>query len=268
MNNRPFFYLIFIAFLISCNGDDEGGFPDSTGIEGKILTQDEFQRPLYEERDSVDIQLEVGFFEFEVSGDNVGQWRLSNAPVGTYRFTASKEGFSTIERRDVRISTVNPEFSVFNGFQKMPTFVLTKKPNTQFQNISLDLTFETQAIDTGEMGEMIVDTLWNLDMSGIISPAPPPTGEAKGYRVFWGTDEMLSAENYLFQAHYTTSNESISLTFNDPIFDALDIQSGDVIYAQFYGDSNFNLEYTNEDGVLVFPNISEMPSEVFSITLP
>ena len=263
MNSRILFYFLFVFALISCNDDDEGGFPSSTGIEGRILTQDEFQRPLYEERDSVELQLEVGFNNFEINGDNVGQWRFSRAPVGTYKITVAKEGFGTIERRDVRISTVTPEFSVFNGFQKLPTFVLTEKPNTQFQNVELNLSFDTQVIE-----EMLEDTIWNLNMTAVVSPAPPPTGERKGYRVFWGTDAFLSSENYLFQAHYTTLNENIELNFNDPIFNALGIKSGDVIYAQFFGDSNFNLEYITEVGVRIFPNISENPSAVFSVVLP
>ncbi|MEM9052278.1 MAG: carboxypeptidase-like regulatory domain-containing protein [Bacteroidota bacterium] len=261
INGFLYFFLVFA--LISCDGDDdEGGFPSRTGIEGRILTQNEYQQPLYDERDSVELQLEVGFNSFELNGDNVGQWRFPNAPVGTYKFTVTKEGFSTIERRDVRISTVNPEFSVFNGFQNMPTFVLTQQPNAQFQNVQLNLSFETEIV------EMMEDTIWNLNMSAVISPAPPPTGDAKGYRVFWGTDELLSPQNYLFQAHYTTLDETIDLNFGDPIFDALGIKSGDIIYAQFYGDANFNLEYTTEEGLLTFPNISDSPSAVFSVALP
>ncbi|MCH2215181.1 MAG: carboxypeptidase-like regulatory domain-containing protein [Flavobacteriales bacterium] len=261
MNSRIFFFL-FVFALISCNDDDEGGFPSATGIEGRILTQDEFQRPLYEERDSVELQIAVGFNNFEVNGDNVGQWKLSGAPVGTYNITVVKDGFGPVERRNIRISTVTPEYPVFDGFQKLPTFVITEKPNTQFQNVELNLTFDTQVV------EMIEDTIWNLNMSALMSPAPPPTGEPKGYRVFWGTDQLLSPENYLFQAHYTSLNENIELNFNDPIFDALGIKSGDMIFAQFYGDSNFNFEYTTEDGRLIFPNISDNPSSVFSVVLP
>ena len=222
------------------------------------MTQNEFQQPLYEERNDVEMQLEVGFREFPVDADNVGQWQLGGAPVGTYAFTIEKEGYGTITPRGIRISTVNPEFPVFNGFQTIPTFVITKLPVTQFQDVELDLTFM-------EMGE---DTVWNLDMSALMSPPPPPTGQAKGYRVFWGTDELLSTDNYLFQAHYTTTAPEIALNYNNQIFDLLGIRSGDVIYAQFYGDANFNLEITNQDGTLTFPNLAEEPSAIVSVALP
>lgn len=262
MISRLLFFSLFVFLLVSCDDDDDAGFSDRTGIRGRILTQNEFQQPLYDERDGVELHLEVGFQEFEVIADNVGQWQRGSTPVGTYTFTVSKDGYGTIERRGVRISTVNPEYPVFNGFQTIPTFVLTERPATQFQNVELDLSFTVQGSD------MDADTIWNLDMAAVISPAPPPTGQAKGYRVFWGTDESLSPDNYLFQAHYTTTQEQINLNYNDQIFDLLGIQSGDVIYAQFYGDANFNLEYTTQEGELVFPNISETPSEVFSVALP
>ncbi|MGB6035178.1 MAG: hypothetical protein WBG42_02835 [Cryomorphaceae bacterium] len=261
MINRSLFYTLFLLLVLaSCNDDDEneGDFPDRVGIKGRVLTQNEFQQPLYDERDGVELQLEVGFREFVLDADNVGQWQLGGAPVGTYTFTLEKEGYGTITQRGIRISTVNPEFSVFDGFQTIPTFVMTKLPVTQFQDVELDLTFM-------EMGE---DTIWNLDMTAFMNPPPPPTGQAKGYRVFWGTDELLSTENYLFQAHYTTTSPDIALNYNDQIFDLLGIQSGDVIYAQFYGDANFNLELTNQDGTLTFPNLSEEPSAIVSVALP
>jgi hypothetical protein len=262
MTSRILFFSLFVFLLVSCDDDEDEGFPSSTGIRGRVLTQNEFQQPLYDERDGVELEFEVGFQEFSTTADNVGQWQRGGAPVGTYTVTVSKEGYGTIEQRGIRISTVNPEYSVFNGFQTIPTFVLTERPNTQFQNVELDLSFTVQG------SGMEADTIWNLDMAAVLSPAPPPTGQAKGYRVFWGTDEDLSPDNYLFQAHYTTTNEAISLNYNDQIFDLLGIQSGDVIYAQFYGDANFNLEYTTQGGELVFPNISENPSEVFSVALP
>jgi len=262
---RSLFYsLLLLLTLTSCNSDDDkdNDFPSSTGIRGRVLTQNEFQQPLYDERDDVEMQLEVGFREFLLDADNVGQWQLSSAPVGTYTFTIEKEGYGTLVQRGIRISTVNPEFPVFDGFQTIPTFVITKLPVTQFDDIQLDLTFSTQTI------EMEEDTIWNLDMSAVMSPAPPPTGQEKGYRVFWGTDELLSTENYLFQAHYTSTTSEIDLTYGDQIFDLLGVESGDVIYAQFYGDANFNLEITNQDGTLTFPNLSEEPSPIVSVALP
>ncbi|MFT4770409.1 MAG: hypothetical protein ACI9CP_001795 [Cryomorphaceae bacterium] len=265
MINRSLFYTLFLLLILaSCNNDDDDNddFPSSVGIKGKVLTQNEFQQPLYDERDGVEFHLEVGFREFFLDADNVGQWQLGGAPVGTYAFILQKEGYGTIEQRGVRISTVNPEYPVFNSFQTIPTFVMTKLPITQFEDVELDLTFTTEMIDMEE------DTIWNLDMSAEMSPAPPPTGQAKGYRVFWGTDEFLSTENYLFQAHYTATSPEIALNYNDQIFDLLGVQSGDVIYAQFYGDANFNLEFTNQDGTLTFPNLSEVPSPTVSVALP
>jgi hypothetical protein len=266
MINRSFFFTLFlITLLTSCNDDEDKNddFPSSVGIRGKVLTQNEFQQPLYEERNGVELFLEVGFREFDLDADNVGQWQLGGAPVGTYTFTVEKEGFGTIVRRGVKISTVNPEYSVFNGFQTIPTFVLTKLPVTQFQNVELDLTFTTEEIE-----EMVEDTIWNLDLSAVMSPAPPPTGQAKGFRVFLGTDELLSMNDYLYQEHYTSTEEEINLNYPDSLFDVLGIQSGDVIYALLYGDANFNLEVENQDGSLTFPNLSENPSEVFSVALP
>lgn len=263
MIRRFFFTLFILSILASCNNDDEDGdFPSSVGIRGKVLTQNEFQQPLYNERNGVELQLEVGFREFFLDADNVGQWQLGGAPVGTYTFTVEKEGYGTIVRRGVRVSTVDPEYPVVNGFQTIPTFVLTKLPETQFQNVELDLTFTT------EMVEMEEDTIWNLDLTATMNPAPPPTGQAKGFRVFLGTDELLSTENYLYQEHYTTTEAEISLNYNDSLFNVLGIQSGDVIYALLYGDANFNLEEEVQGGGLNFPNLSEQPSDLTSVALP
>jgi len=255
-----FFTLFLLAILTSCNDDEENNdFPSSVGIRGKVLTQNEFQQPLYDERNGVELQLEVGFREFFLDADNVGQWQLGGAPVGTYTFTVEKEGFGTLVRRSVKISTVNPEYPVFNGFQTIPTFVLTKLPVTQFQNVELDLTFTTPIEG---------DTVWNLDLAASLNPGPPPTGQAKGFRVFLGTDELLSTDDYLYQEHYSTTTEEINLNYPDSLFDVLGIQSGDVIYALLYGDANFNLEVENQDGSLTFPNLSEESSEVISVALP
>lgn len=264
MIKRSLFYPLFLVLaLAACNNDDDiDDFPSTTGIKGKVLTQNEFQQPLYDERSGVQMQLEVGFREFLVDADNVGQWQLGGAPVGTYTITLEKEGYGTIKERGIKISTVNPEFPVYDEFQTIPTFVMTKLPVTQFEAIELDLTFTTETINSVE------DTIWNLDISAAMSPAPPPTGQAKGYRIFWGTDEFLSTENYLYQSHYITNSAAISLYYDDQVFDSLGVQSGDVIYAQFYGDANFNLEYTDQDETLTFPNLAEVPSAIVSVALP
>ena len=214
-----FFALLGSLVLASCNeGDSDSDFPSSTGIQGRVVTQNEFQQPLYEERAGVEMLLEVGFREFPVDADIVGQWQLGGAPVGTYTFTIEKDGFGTIKERGIRISTVNPEYPVEEGFQRIPTFFLTKLPTTQFEDVMLDLSFET--VEVG----MTTDTIWNLDLTAMMNPAPPPTGQPKGYRVFLGTDNLLSKENYLFQQHYTSTSAEIALNYNDAFFDSLNIR--------------------------------------------
>lgn len=257
------FILLIFPLLFSCDDDDdEENFPSSTGIKGRVLTQNEFQQPLYDERNGVELFIEVGFREFSVGADNVGQWQLPGAPVGTYTFTVSKEGFGTIVRRGVRISTVNPEYPVDQGSQKIPTFVLTKLPDTAIEDVMLDLSF--QAVQVGP----IADTIWTLDMTGSLNPGPPPTGQAKGFRVFLGLDEFVSPEDYVYQEHFTTTEATFDVTFNDEVFNQSEIGSGDVIYALVYADANFNQEIELQDGTMVFPNLAEEPGEVVSVALP
>jgi len=270
MNSRMisrFSYLLSIfvvaIFFASCNEDDsDDDFPSNVGIRGKILTQNEFQQPLYEERDGVELLLEVGFREFEVEGDNVGRWKLSGAPVGTYTITVEKEGFGTVVYRGIRISTVNPEYPVVEGFQEIPSFTLTEIPTTLIENVMLDLSFET--VTTG----METDTIWSLDITGTMNPAPPPTGQAKGCRIFLETDEFVSKSDFIHQEHVASITAEFSTTVPDSVFDANQIGSGDILNVLIYADANFDQVIELQEGEVLFPNLGETPSDLASVALP
>lgn len=255
------FLIILSGFLFSAcdDADPSEDFPNSIGIQGQVRVQNQFQQPLYEERDGISVLLEVGFRSFDLDADNTGDYRINSAPVGTYTATYSKPGYGTIIQRGLRVSTVNPEFQVVDGAQVLPTVTLTKKPTTQFDDLNLDLTYDV-------VNE--TDTLYELTLSATIVPAPPPTGQAKGYRVFLGTDPLLSPQQYLYQEHFTTTTASFIHVFNSAFFDTTNVHSGDMLYALIYGDANFDLELSDGEGSLLFPNISEEPSELISVALP
>jgi hypothetical protein len=266
MVGRLPFYFVFIllaASLAACNeSDSEDDFPSNISIRGTVLTQNEFQQPLYEQRDGIDLLLEVGFREFEVDADNIGRWQLPGAPVGTYTFTVEKEGFGTVVYRGIKISTVNPEYPVVEGFQQIPRFILTEIPTSTIQDVMLDLSFET------EMNGSQTDTTWSLTVSGTHNPGPPPTGQAKGCRVFLGTDEFVSSENYFFQEHLTTATPGFSTLVPDSVFKANQIGSGDVLHARIYPDANFDQAIELQNDVVLFPNLGESQTDVISVALP
>lgn len=251
-------FILSISLLTGCNDDDDtGGFEDGSGIKGKINVQNEFQQPLYDERHGIKVFLEVGYRDFEVMADNVGNWQLAGAPAGTYKITYSKAGFGTIIQNGIELSYTIPNYEIQNKFQKLPSVTITQLPLTQFSDLEL-------ALNATPVGQ---DTVYTLNLSATMVPAPPPTGQAKGYRIFIGEDETVSSTNYIYQEYFSTTSAAISHTYNDAWFTGLGLGSGDAIYAAIYGDASFNLEVV-DDSVLTFPNISAVSGGLASVVLP
>ncbi len=256
---KHFLLLVLATFVLaSCNDDAETDFPNSVGIKGRVLTQNEFAQPLYEERNGVNVFYETGFRDFTVQGDVVGSYQLGGAPVGQYTITYSKPGYGTIINRNISISTVNPVYPIDDGFQKLPQVTITQLPNTSFQALSLEL----EATVNGS------DTTYKLHLTASMIPAPPPNGLAKGFRVFISDSPNVSVSNFIFQKHYTTTQGLIELTLGNELFSELDPESGDEIYLILHGDANFDLVDTRPDESLRFPNITPAPSAVASVILP
>ncbi len=257
---KKLYWILLVALVFpSCTPDKpEDSFGSSTGIKGRVNVQNEFQQPLYNERDGIDVLCHVGFQDLSASADNVGQWLISGAPVGTYTITYSKAGFSTVVMRNIKVSNTIPNYAVEAGFQKLPTATITKLPLTDFDNFILDLSYTTSGSDT----------VYALELSAVMVPAPPPTGQAKGYRIFIGTDETVAPDNYIYQEYNTTTSASIDLVYDNSWFDAQGVTSGQTLYAVVYGDVSFNQEIENSDGTFTFPNLSQTPSELASVVLP
>ncbi len=256
---HAFFFILIASILAGCNGDDDQPkFGEGSGIKGKINVQNEFQQPLYEERGGINVLLEVGFREFEVTANNVGSWQLAGAPIGTYTITYSKAGYSTIVHDNIVLSYTNPNYPIDNLFQQLPSVTITKLPLTDFQDFELIL-------NSTPLGD---DTIYSLDLNATMQPAPPPTGQAKGYRIFIGEDENVSPEDYIYQEYFSTTSANISQTFDNDWFTSLGLSSGDALFAAIYGDVSFNMETENEDGTLSFPNLSETPGGLASVVLP
>ncbi len=244
---------------MSCEDDQQtDDFGKGSGIKGKINVQNEFQQPLYDERSGIKVFLEVDFRDFDVAADNVGNWQLAGAPVGTYTITFSKAGYSTVVLNNIVISYTNPNYEVNNSFQKLPSVTLTKLPQTDFADFELILDPDT----------LEQDTIYALNLSATMLPAPPPTGQSKGYRLFIGNDETVSPNNYIYQEYFNTTTAEISHTYENDWFTELNINSGDAIFAAIYGDASFNLEVSTTDSLLTFPNLSEVPGGLASVVLP
>lgn len=257
--NYALVFILLASSLISCDDDDPSdNFGEGSGIKGKVNVENEFQQPLYNERSGIKVFLEVGFRDFEVVADNVGNWQLAGAPVGTYTITYSKDGYSKIVQDDIVLSYTNPNYQLDNRFQKLPSATITKLPLTDFADFEL-------ALNSTPVGQ---DTVYTLNLSATMLPAPPPTGQAKGYRIFIGEDENVSPTNYVYQEYNATTTASISQTYNNEWFTSLGLGSGDAIYAAIYGDVSFNLEVVAADSALTFPNLSAMPGGMASVMLP
>ena len=252
--------LLSVLILGGCGSDEPSDdFGNETGIKGKVMVQNEFQQPLYEDRAGINVKFEVGYQDFATTTDNTGNWLLSGAPVGTYTLTFSKAGYSRIVKRSVKVSNTVPDYPVDHGFQQLPTVTITKLPLTDFADFTMTLD-----ILTGQGG----DTSYSLEISATMLPAPPPTGQAKGYRIFIGKDEAVSPQNYLFQEYHATTDAQISLSYDNAWFEEHELVSGDALYAVIYGDVSFNQEIEKPDGELMFPNISQNPGGFASVVLP
>jgi hypothetical protein len=253
-----------LAFT-SCNNDDENDdFASSAAIEGRIFVQNEYQQPLYEERDGIGVYLEVGFQDFTISADGVGVFQLGRAPVGNYTATYTKAGFGTVVNSGINVSITSPSLPVYYGYQRFPSATITQRPITSFEDLTLDLDAMTVVDGDG----VVIDTTYTLTINATMQPAPPPTGFSKGYRLFLGRDEMVSFEDYFYQEYFNTTNAAIEIVYEDEWFVENDIQSGDVIFAALYGDANFDLTQEVSDPALVYPNISEEVGAIGSVVLP
>jgi hypothetical protein len=256
LKNYILFLLLGSFIVVSCNENDpDDDFPNNVGIAGRVNAQNEFEQPLWNERNGVQILLETGFRSFDVQGDNTGNFQLAGAPVGSYTITYSKPGFGKRIIRNINISTTNPSFPLENGFQRIPTATITQLPLTEFENVSVDL---------NELG----GGNYELTVNATMVPAPPANGLQKGYRVFIGNSPQLSIEDYQFQEHGVSSNAELLLTYGNGLFDSLNVDSGDLIYVIIHGDSNFDLTEEFPAGVLRFPNVTPTSSELVSIVLP
>lgn len=257
--NYVLILLLIVSSLSSCDDkDSEDDFGTGSGIKGRVNVQNEFEQPLYDDRSGINIAFEVGYRDFDVVADNVGNWQLTGAPAGTYKITYSKAGYSTIVDRGVNLSYTFPKFPIDNQFQKIPSVTITKIPTTQFNDFEL-------ALNTTPVGQ---DTVYILNLSAVMLPAPPPTGHQKGYRIFIGKDENVSSANYLYQEYNSTTSANISQTYDNAWFTEMGIRSGDAIYAAIYGDASFNLEGEDDEGGITFPNIPVEPGAVSSVVLP
>lgn len=243
-----------MVFVLSGCQDDDDLPPSETGIEGRIFVQNEFGEPLYNERGGTSIFLEVGFRSFNLQGDQVGRYRLSGAPVGTYTATYSKAGCGTIVRKGIRVNSVTPSFQVLDGYQQWPSVTLTKLPTTTFTGVTATLNGQAPPL--------------SLQVNATMVPAPPPTGQAKGYRLFVATGDNVSRTSYNFQKHFTTTTAEIDILLEEELFDNIPSVSGGMLSIILYGDANFDESYELQNEQVVFPNLTVQPSAMVTVVLP
>lgn len=243
-----------MVFVLSACDEDDDLPPTETGIEGRVFVQNEFGEPLYNQRGGTSIFLEVGFRSFNIQGDQVGRYRLSGAPVGTYTATYSKDGCGTIVIRGIRVNVVTPSFPVLNGFQQWPSVTLTKLPTTAFTGLSATLNGQEPPL--------------SLLINATMVPAPPPTGQPKGFRVFVASGDDVSSTNYNFQKHFTSTTAEIDLLLEDELFDNIPNVSGGMLSIVIYGDANFDESFELQNEEVVFPNLTLEPSDRVTVVLP
>ena len=250
--------LFGLALGFTACDDDEADNPitDDANLEGKIRVQNEFQQPLYDERDGILVIMEVGFQSFAVNADNIGNYVLFGAPTGTYTITASKETFGTIVQNGIQISNVSPNYPVVEGSQVLPTLTLTKRPTTEFSELTL------------EVGSNQDDPpQYTLTIGSEMNPPPPPTGQAKGFRIFIGSDETVGPDNYIYEEHFSSTEATVEVMFENDWFNSLGLEQGDAIFAAIYGDANFDQRLVLENDT-VFPNITVNVGDISSVVLP
>jgi len=241
----------------SCNDDEEDNpITDDANLEGKVRVQNEYQQPLYDERNGILLLMEVGFQSFAVNADNIGNYVLSGAPTGTYTITASKEGFGTIVREGIRISNVNPNYPVQEGNQILPTITITKIPTTEFSDLTLEV--NSNQDDPPQ---------YTLTITSEMNPAPPPTGQSKGFRLFIGQDETVGPENFIYQEHFTSTEAAVEVIYQNEWFQSLELVQGDAIFAAIYGDANFDQELVLSNDT-IFPNLTVNVGDISSVVLP
>ena len=246
-----------MIILAACDEDKEEDFPSNVTLKGSVLTENEYGQPLYDQRGGVTVNFETGYRTFTSTGDALGKYALSSAPVGTYVITYSKPGFGTVEKTGVIISTVDPQYPVDHGAQVLPTVKLVQKSTASFNNLSLDYTWQF----SGQ------DTLITLLVSASMVPAPA-NGLEKGFRVFLAKVPSVSASQYRLQKHFSTTDGDIAVAFDNTLLADSGIKRGDQVYVVLYGDAPQNTQYINSKGTLVFPNLSVQSSEVATLALP
>lgn len=261
MTSKKIFLLLTVLapvlLFTSCDDDEFDNPPPLTSVEGRVFTQNEFGQPLYNERAGVSIYLETEFRNFNLEGNNEGIYRLSNIPTGTYMMRYSKENYGTIERRGLRVINTNPQFEILEGYQQIPSVTLTQLPTTSFNNV--------QAVLAGDPDQ---DIAFTLTLSATMVPPPPPTGQAKGYRIFVGVGNSVSKENHIFQKHMTSTVADLQEVLEEELFEIIPNTPGSVLSVVLYGDANFDETYEDDTDRVIFPNLSVEPSAVVSVIIP
>lgn len=249
-------FALALGFTACEDDEDDNPITDDANLEGRVRVQNEYQQPLYEERDGILVLMEVGFQSFAVSADNIGNYVLSGAPTGTYTITASKEGFGTIVEGDIQISNVSPNYPVQEGNQILPTITITKKPTTEFSELVLEIN-----------SNQAEPPQYSLTLNSEMNPGPPPTGQSKGFRIFIGQDETVGPENYIYQEHFASTEAAVEVIYENNWFESLELEQGDAIFAAIYGDANFDQHYFFENDT-IFPNLTVNVGDISSVVLP
>ena len=253
--NRKLAFLCSAAFLVatftSCEEEDTFEPAPTGNLRGKIHAEDQFGRPLYDERGGVMILLEGGFYEWHATSDGTGEFNLSNLEGRDYKMTLEKPGFADYTR-NLEFSLINPIYPVFNGAQNMGNVIMTKRPENNIENLEIEVNGVT---DTAQ-----------VSVSGEISPAPPQPGLKHGYRMFLHNNPTVADTSYLFQKHATTAAQ-FEENFTLGLLKTFGFQNGDAIYAIVYGASSEDRSFTYR-GELQFPTLSDSTSQVANTVLP
>ncbi|OQA99095.1 MAG: hypothetical protein BWY22_00569 [Bacteroidetes bacterium ADurb.Bin217] len=262
------FFIITIGYsillLCSCNKQEQYGFDENDtirGIWGQTILYDEFGFAVTNNEgiqiiahcvDTLGNNTNGDFIVFDTTlttiTDSKGFWQFNKAPGGLYFIECIKEGFCKNTVYNYSYDTLRAD--------TLDVLYLSVKPQAEvsLDSISLQSTMlnlsRTVSFNSSQSAQYMLSTWYFFDTSSQVSASKYVYAYMSGAAVGKGGDQQ-------------------SLTTKKPLDKLYEsgITEGKTVYVSCAVDNAKYVQYYNEQGLVVYPNISQL-STVKSFVMP
>jgi hypothetical protein len=247
--NLLFSAIIFILLFSGCEKKKESENSSSV-LFGFVDLYDEFGNAL-EDKSGVLVSIVDSDPEISAITNATGRYELTNLTIGNYDVKFSKNGFGTYYKYNVKY---------------------TNDPDEDIIGI-VDLV-EISYTTLSGLGITVDYTWYCFRVSGKINPVPLADNLVY-VRFFCSESETVGPTNYTSTDVFPFGREVMDDNLGNfnvciPGFEDLfkDFPDGSKVYVVAYGCPSHSIEYTNKEGITVYPSINPAGSNIANFELP